>query len=53
MSSSSDFIIENGVLKKYTGSDEVVVFPYGVKRIESYVFSRNGWKVNELSFERA
>lgn len=30
MSNASDFIIENGVLKEYIGSDEVVVIPEGV-----------------------
>lgn len=46
--SYSDFLIENGGLEKYTGLNEVVVFPCGVKRIEEYAFSGNGWTVNTL-----
>lgn len=38
MSSNKDFVIENGVLKKYTGSDSVVVIPEGVTVIGDYTF---------------
>ena len=34
----SDFVIEDGVLKKYIGKDEHVVIPYGVKLIGPYAF---------------
>ena len=40
MSSASDFVIENGVLKKYVGSDGDVVIPEGVCRIDDEVFKR-------------
>ena len=36
MSSASDFIIENGVLKKYVGPGGDVVIPEGVTSIEGY-----------------
>lgn len=36
MSNASDFIIENGVLQKYTGTDEEVVVPEGVREIGWY-----------------
>ena len=38
--SSSDFVIENGVLKKYTGSDESVTVPDGVKEIGFLAFEK-------------
>lgn len=38
MSSSNDFIIENGVLKAYRGSDADVTIPDGVRSIGSNVF---------------
>lgn len=38
MSNASDFIIENGVLKEYIGSDEVVVIPEGVTEIGGSAF---------------
>ena len=38
MSSANDFIIENGILKEYTGSDEVVVIPEGVTEIGGSAF---------------
>lgn len=38
MSSSSDFIIEDGVLKKYSGSGRKVRIPEGVCRVESLAF---------------
>ncbi|MDE7312977.1 MAG: leucine-rich repeat domain-containing protein [Eubacterium sp.] len=34
----SDFIIEHGVLKKYTGSDETVVIPDGITEIGPWAF---------------
>lgn len=39
MSDSSDFIIENGVLKKYTGAGGDVVIPEGVTEIGECAFS--------------
>ena len=37
----SDFEIEDGVLKDYTGSDTNVVIPSGVKTIDRYSFYNN------------
>ena len=43
-SSDSDFVIENGVLKKYLGPEGAdVVIPDGVTRIEEDAFDTNGW----------
>ena len=39
MSDIKDFVIENGVLKKYKGNDAEVVIPDGVTSIGSGVFS--------------
>ena len=39
MSNASDFIIENGVLKKYVGSGNDVVIPNGVTTIGEWAFS--------------
>ncbi len=39
MSNAGDFIIENGVLQRYVGSDSDVVIPEGVTRIEKYAFA--------------
>lgn len=36
---SSDFVIENGVLEKYTGNDSVVKIPVGVTIIGDRAFS--------------
>ena len=41
MSGNKDFVIENGVLKKYTGSDSDVVIPEGVTVIGNYAFQGN------------
>ena len=40
MSSSADFVIQDGKLKKYTGPGGDVVIPDGVKSIGEYAFSR-------------
>lgn len=40
MSSINDFVIENDVLKKYTGKDSVVTIPEGVTSIENMAFSK-------------
>lgn len=40
MSNASDFIIVNGELREYKGSDEVVVVPEGVTTIGSKAFSK-------------
>ncbi|MBQ8110509.1 MAG: leucine-rich repeat protein [Clostridia bacterium] len=43
-SSDSDFVIENGVLKKYLGPNGAdVVIPDGVTRIEKGAFDWHGW----------
>ena len=41
MSNTSDFIIENGVLKKYVGSGGDVVIPDGITAINNSVFQNN------------
>ena len=41
MSNASDFIIENGVLKKYVGPGGDVVIPEGVTEIGKEVFNKN------------
>ena len=38
---NNDFIIENGVLKKYIGSNTEVTIPDGVTEIGEYAFGRN------------
>lgn len=40
MSSASDFIIENGVLKKYVGTDADVIVPEGVTEIGENAFAK-------------
>lgn len=40
MSKAEDFVIENGVLKKYNGNDAEVTIPNGVKSIGKSVFFR-------------
>lgn len=40
MSDVKDFVIENGVLVKYTGSEGDIVVPEGVTEIGSYAFSK-------------
>lgn len=37
----SDFVIENGILKKYTGADSKVIIPDGVKEIGNGAFLGN------------
>ena len=39
MSNMSDFVIENGVLKYYTGAGGIVVIPDGVTEIGNYAFN--------------
>lgn len=36
----SDFVIENGILKNYTGTADDVEIPVGVTRIDDYAFDR-------------
>lgn len=38
MSNINDFVIENGVLIKYTGADDAVVVPSGITKIEKRAF---------------
>ena len=38
MSNLSDFVIENGVLTKYIGTDEDVVIPNSITSIGKYAF---------------
>ena len=40
MSNINDFVIENGVLKKYTGTDAEVIIPDGVTSIGACAFAR-------------
>lgn len=40
MSSANDFIIENGVLKKYTGPGGDVVIPEGMKKLSEAELNR-------------
>ena len=39
MSNASDFIIENGVLKKYVGPGGDVVIPEGVTSVHNFAFA--------------
>ncbi|NLL00138.1 MAG: leucine-rich repeat protein [Clostridiales bacterium] len=49
---SSDFVIENGVLKKYKGSAKVVIIPDGVKEIGGGEFlGNNGLNYNSTITE--
>ena len=48
----SDFVIENGVLKKYTGDNEIVVIPDGVTQIGYAVF-RNCEFMIEIHFPKS
>lgn len=48
-SSSEDFVIENGVLKKYNGSDEEVTIPDSVTGIGSQAFKGNT-KIKKVVF---
>ena len=41
MSNLGDFVIENGVIKAYTGNDENVIIPDGVVEIGNEVFNEN------------
>ena len=41
MNNASDFVIENGVLKKYVGKDANVTIPDGVTSIDNVVFHGN------------
>ena len=39
MDNAKEFLIEDGVLMCYTGSDSHIIIPDGVTRIESHVFN--------------
>lgn len=41
MGNTTDFVIKDGILKKYTGTDKYVTIPEGVKIIGSKVFYKN------------
>ena len=41
MSDLKDFVIEKGVLKKYTGNDKHITVPENVKTISSYAFNNS------------
>ena len=41
MSNEADFVVKNGSLEKYTGTDEVVVIPESVSQISNWVFRDN------------
>ena len=43
MSNASDFVIENGVLKKYVGTDADVVVPEGVTEIGENAFAKRSF----------
>ena len=45
MSNANDFIIENGILKKYVGPGGDVVIPDGVTEIGIQAFSRGGYQI--------
>ena len=44
--SNNDFIIENGVLVKYTGGTKNVVIPEGVEDIKDSAFS--DWEIKKV-----
>ena len=48
MSDINDFVIENGMLKKYTGSLLDVVIPDGVSVIGEKVFASKGIPVDTI-----
>lgn len=41
MGNTTDFVIKDGILKKYTGTDKYVTIPEGIKIIGSKVFYKN------------
>ena len=43
MSRMNDLVIENGVLKRYTGNDTAVVVPAGVTSIGDLAFEANAY----------
>ena len=49
MSNASDFIIENGVLKKYIGSDGDIVIPEGVSKIDDFAFLQSRSNIRSIS----
>lgn len=49
---SSDFIINNGVLEKYNGNTEIIVIPDSVVKISSNVFAINS-QVKEISMSNS
>lgn len=56
MSNANDFVIENGVLIKYTGKDTVVEIPEGITAIGDKVFyfgsEKYGWNPNSDKIEK-
>ena len=49
MSNANDFVIENGVLTQYSGSDSIIEIPECVTEIGEYVFSEAG-KITKVVF---
>ena len=49
MSNANDFVIENGVLTQYSGSDSIIEIPECVTEIGEYVFSEAG-KITKVIF---
>ena len=47
MSNTSDFIIENSVLRKYVGPGGEVVIPEGITQIGDYAFCENS-KISKI-----
>ena len=53
MSNASDFVIENGVLKKYVGPGGDVVIPDGVTEIGIQAFARGGQLITSIEMPRS
>ena len=49
----SDFIIENGVLTQYKGSDTVITIPEGVTEIGPEAFSRVAFKLTDVTLPQS
>ena len=49
----SDFVIENGVLTQYKGSDTVITIPEGVTEIGPETFSRVAFKLTDVTLPQS